>query len=245
MAYDNSARQARAQQTRRAVLTAAALAFLEHGYGGTTIRGVAEAAGVSPETVYKTFRNKVTLLKAVYDVTLAGDDEQVPIPQRPEAVAVRAATTPGEAAAAYAKLSRMISSHIGPLLNVVIGARGTDPDLDAFVRQIDSERLIGAAMLTRLWHERGWLKAAMEMGADTGTPADHARDVMWTLNSPTVYRLLKDRGWSDAAYETWLTATIVATILDEQAANATPRNAGSTGRSLGSSVAFTVDGSHQ
>jgi hypothetical protein len=61
VAYNNSARQARAQQTRRAVLIAAALAFLEHGYAGTTIRGVAEAAGVSPETVYKTFRNKVTL----------------------------------------------------------------------------------------------------------------------------------------------------------------------------------------
>jgi hypothetical protein len=163
----------------------------------------------------------------------------------PRPLAVRAATTPSQAAAAYAKLSRMISGHIGPLLSVVLGARGTDPDLDAFVGQIDSERLIGATMLTRLWHERGWLNAVIDVGADTGTPADRARDVLWTLNSPTVYQLLKDRGWSDAAYETWLTATIVATILGEQAANATPRNAGSTGQSLGSSVATTIDGSHQ
>jgi len=218
VAYDNSARQARARQTRRAVLTAAAVAFLERGYAGTTIRGIAEAAGVSPETVYKTFRNKVTLLKAVYDVTLAGDDEQVPIPQRPEALAVRSATTPREAAAAYARLSRMISGHIGPLLDVVLGARGTDPDLDAFVDQIDHERLIGATMLTRVWHERGWLDAAIDAGGDAIPPADRARDVLWTVNSPTVYQLLKKRGWSDAAYETWLAATIVATILGDQSA---------------------------
>jgi len=218
MAYDNSARQARAQQTRRAVLTAAASAFLERGYAGTTIRSVAEASGVSPETVYKTFRNKVTLLKAVYDVTLAGDDEQAPIPQRPEAQAVRAATTPSEAAAAYARLSRMISGHIGPLLDVVLGARGTDPDLAAFVDQIDDERLIGATMVTRVWHERGWLNAAVDAGRDSIPPAERARDVLWTVNSPAVYQLLKKRGWSDAAYESWLAGTIVATILGEPAA---------------------------
>jgi AcrR family transcriptional regulator len=207
VAYDNTARQARAQQTRRAVLAAAATAFLDQGYAGTTIRGVAEAAGVSPETVYKTFRNKATLLKAVYDVTLAGDDDPVPVPQRPEALAVRNATTPGDAALAYASLARMISGHVGPLLTVVLGARGTDPDLEAFVAQIDGERLFGATMVTRAWHERGWLHAAPE--------PEQARDVLWTLNSPAVYQSLKDRGWSDTAYESWLAGTILATILGE------------------------------
>lgn len=208
MAYDNTARHARAQHNRRTVLTAAASSFLEHGYAATTIRGVAEASGVSQETVYKAFKNKATLLKAVYDVTLAGDDEQVPIPQRPEAIAVRMATSPREAALAYARLARMISGHVGPLLRVVLGARATDPDLDAFVAQIDAERLMGATMVTRNWHERGWL------GEVDGTPAaEHARDVLWTLNSPAVYQLLNDRGWSDARYETWLADAIVAMIF--------------------------------
>lgn len=203
MAYDNSARHARAQQTRRSVLAAAAASFLEQGYARTTIRGVSEAAGVSQETVYKAFKNKASLLKAVYDVTLAGDDEQVPIPQRPEAIAVREAATPHDAAIAYARLARMISGHVGPLLGVVLGARSTDPDLDAFVAQIDAERLMGATMVTRRWHELHW----------TDGPAEHARDVLWTLNSPSAYQLLKDRGWSDDAYESWLARTISATIL--------------------------------
>ena len=80
--YDSSGRQARAAETRAAVLGAARTAFLADGFARTTVPGVASAAGVSVETVYKAFSNKAGLVKAVFDVAMAGDDEPIPFLQR-------------------------------------------------------------------------------------------------------------------------------------------------------------------
>ena len=43
---------------------------------------IAAAAGVSVETVYKAFGNKPGLVKAVFDVLVVGDDDDVPMMQR-------------------------------------------------------------------------------------------------------------------------------------------------------------------
>jgi AcrR family transcriptional regulator len=205
LGYDNTARAARARSTRGRILEAAAASFRAQGYGATTIRGVAGAAGVSPESVYKGFRNKATLLKAVYDRTLAGDDEPAGIPDRPGARAVAAATTPAGSAWAYARMAAEISAHIGPLLRLVYGAQGTDPDLAEFVRTTDTERLTGAGMVVAHWNRQGWLRP------DLGEPA--ARDILWALNSPYTYLQLADRGWTDDAYVEWLATTLTATLL--------------------------------
>src|SRR4051812_3313727 len=120
MAYDNSSRAAAAGATRTKVLAAARDAFLTSGYAGTTIRAVAEAAGVSQETVYKRFGNKARLLKDVYDVAMAGDEEPVPVADRPEARALRAATDPAGAAAAYGRLARALTERAGPVMRIVL-----------------------------------------------------------------------------------------------------------------------------
>ena len=69
--------------TRRRILDAAGRLFAERGYLGATLAEVAAAAGVSVQTLYNSIGSKATLLKAVYDVTLAGDDEPVPMRERP------------------------------------------------------------------------------------------------------------------------------------------------------------------
>ncbi|MFI5953043.1 TetR/AcrR family transcriptional regulator [Cryptosporangium sp. NPDC051539] len=203
MAYDNRSRAAAARATRAAVLAAAHESFLTVGYSGTTIRGVAEAAGVSQETVYKRFSGKAGLLKDVYDVAMAGDDDPVPIAERPQFRAVRDATTPAEVARAYAAYARLLTGRAGPLMQVVSSARGVDPDLDAFMRTVDGERLIGATMAVTAWSERGWLRCE----------PDRARDLVWTLISPAVWGLLTDRGWSLDDYEGWLRDSLAAMVL--------------------------------
>src|SRR3954453_3787648 len=81
-AYDSSRRQAQARQSRARVLAAARRRFLDEGYAATALPAVAAAAGVSVESIYKAFRNKAGVLKAVIDVALAGDDEPVAIIDR-------------------------------------------------------------------------------------------------------------------------------------------------------------------
>ena len=76
-AYNAERRREAAHRNRAAVLEACRDLLFRDGYQATTIRAVAERAGVSTETVYKTFGGKPGLVKALWDVTLAGDDEQI------------------------------------------------------------------------------------------------------------------------------------------------------------------------
>ena len=205
MAYDNRQRQEAARTTRARIVEAAKAGFLAHGFGGTTIRQLAEDAGVSQETIYKTFGGKAALLKSVYDVTLAGDDEDIPLAGRPEAIAVRDASSPAAAAASYAELAQLISRRIDPLLRVLLGARDTDRALAEFTRTIDEERHVGSSFYVRQWERNGWLRDDITV--------DQAIDTVWALNSPQPRWLLLDHGWSDEQYTQWLAGLIRRTIF--------------------------------
>jgi AcrR family transcriptional regulator len=205
MAYDNTARATAARATRAKVLAAAHDSFLSRGYAGTTIREVAKAAGTSQETIYKRFGGKAGLLKDVYDVAMAGDDEPVPIAQRPEYDAIRAATDVASATRAYVSLAGVLSTRSGPLMRVILSARGTDPELAAFVTTIDQERLFGSGMAIQRWADHGWLRP--------GLSVERARDLLWTLISPAVWLLLTERGWDTVEYETWLADALTSMLL--------------------------------
>src|SRR5262249_56395056 len=81
--YAGSGRRARARARGLAVVLAAGDLFERDGYRPTTIAAIAAHAGVSAESVYKGFGTKAALAKAVFDLALAGDDEPVPVAERP------------------------------------------------------------------------------------------------------------------------------------------------------------------
>lgn len=210
MPYDNRQRQASARNTRARIVEVATASFLRHGFAGTTIREVAEDAGVSPETIYKSFGGKAALLKAVYDVALVGDDAEVPLAGRPEAIAVRDAADPTTAALAYAELAQSISRRIDPLLRVVLGARDTDESLAAFARTTDAERRAGSQFYVGRWAEEGWLRDDITV--------EEAVDTVWALNSTQPRWLLLDHGWTEEEYTHWLATLIGRAIFSPVAA---------------------------
>src|SRR5690349_16397972 len=63
--------------TRRRMLEAARELFVRNGYGATTLKEIADRAGVAVQTIYFTFGNKRVLLKELVDVAIAGDLEPV------------------------------------------------------------------------------------------------------------------------------------------------------------------------
>ena len=63
--YDASGRRAAARDRRLAVLTAARELMLRDGYAATTVAAVADAAGVSAQTVFKTFGGKPGVVRAL------------------------------------------------------------------------------------------------------------------------------------------------------------------------------------
>jgi AcrR family transcriptional regulator len=196
------------RQARRRILEAAYELFLERGYPGTTMAQVARTAGVSVETVYKAFGTKAALAKQLWDVTLVGDDQPVPLARRPEFTAITAEPDPLRMLAGYAALGRVLFERLGPLLRVIVeGAQADDPELRDLLATIERERLAGAGGFVASLAGRGLLRDGLDPEA--------ARDVLWTLISHEVCRLLVDgRGWSLDRWERWLAATMADLLLD-------------------------------
>src|ERR1700754_18428 len=88
--YSSDLRGAQALRTRTQIVAAAAELFVENGYAATTIEAIAVAAGVSRKTVYTSAGSKAQLISIAYDHAIAGDDEPVPLRDRPTIKALEA-----------------------------------------------------------------------------------------------------------------------------------------------------------
>lgn len=205
--YRSLVRAEQAAGTRTRVALTAAEVFARDGYAATPVSAVARAAGVSAQTVYNAFGTKATLLKAAYDLTLAGDDQDLPLAQRPEVRALYAETDPTAFLHGYADLGRGLMQRLAPLLlRVHGGAAAGEPDLVALVETIGAERLTGTGMVVDRVAELGALRP--------GLARDEARDRIWTLNSVEVWHLVVDlRGWTPGRYATWVGEQMCAAVL--------------------------------
>lgn len=205
--YSTTLRAEQTALTRRRILDAASGLFVERGYLGTTLAGIAEAGGVSVQTVYNVVGGKSALLKAVYDVTLAGDDEPVPMAQRPAFRAMVEATDGRDCLARYAEIGRMLGERVLPLVTVLLAQAATgDPELRAFTDTIEGERAIGTASTARHVRERFGLREGLDVQA--------AADVLWALTAPELSdRLVNRRGWGWDRYEQWLGTAMADALL--------------------------------
>ena len=82
-AYNSTRRKNQAKETRRMIIEAARKLFYELGYNYATIDAIAREAGVAAETIYAIFGNKQTILMNLIQVTVVGDDENIPLLERP------------------------------------------------------------------------------------------------------------------------------------------------------------------
>src|SRR5438045_1410290 len=86
--YDTTGRRDRADRAQAHILRVAEQLFLRDGYAATTVAAIAAAAGVSVETIYKTFRGKPGLIRSIQRSGLAGAGP-VPAPDRSDEVSAR------------------------------------------------------------------------------------------------------------------------------------------------------------
>jgi AcrR family transcriptional regulator len=204
--YESKMRDEQARRTRRAVLAAAHKQFVEQGYAATTIAGIAADAGVSVETVYKTFRNKPSLAKAAFDVAAVGDDEPIPMLQREFVRRNMAEPDARKKLRSYADDLAQRAPRMGPLLLVLRDAAATDPAASEVWEQLQHERLTGMTAFAHHLHDGGHLR--------DGVSWQEARDVLWTHTSVEVWDLLvQQRGWSKKRFGKWTGQQLVAALL--------------------------------
>jgi AcrR family transcriptional regulator len=198
--------QARTRLARAAVLDAARALFLADGYGATTIDAISERAGVPEATVYRLFSSKVGILQSLIDTSIAGDEEEIPLADRPAIRSAMGDPDPSRRIAGFASIVAQVNARVGPLHRILVSASGSDPGAAALLDELTRQRQEGQRALARSLARDGALAPGLkERGA---------ADVVHALASPEVHRLLVvDRSWTPERYERWLAGTLVAQLL--------------------------------
>jgi len=203
--YDNSRRQARVRATRAQVAVAAQRLFIERGYPATTIEAIAVESDTPSATVYRLFGSKRGILNLVVDIAFGGDDEPIAFAGRPSVRSALAEPDPRQLLAAFAHLARELLDRSAPILHVLHSAADVDPEAASMLAVTASQRFTGQSRIARTLAERQQLAV---------TEAD-AADIVYTLMSPEVYRVLTiERHWSAERYEKWLATTLQAQLLE-------------------------------
>ncbi len=201
-------RSAKARATRAAIIAAAGRLFIEQGYLAPSVQLIADTARVSRATVFNSVGGKAALLRAAYDLATVGDDEPVPLPQRPEALAIRAEPDPSRAIEMYAALAANVSSRLAGIYEAFRSAAGVDSEVRAMWEQIQAERLGGA---------RGFVHIIASKATGLNCPPADAGDLIWVLIDTSLYhRLVIERDWSKQRFQTWLADAMKAQLLSTE-----------------------------
>ena len=125
------------------MVDAAGRLFLERGYGATTIEAISERADVPPATVYRLFSSKHGILKALLDVSIVGDDEDVPMADGPRSGRCSPTRDPREQLAGFVRIAVQVNARVAPLYRILVSAAGTDPDAAALLDELTRQRQHG------------------------------------------------------------------------------------------------------
>lgn len=198
--------QARTRLARAAVVDAARALFLERGYGATTVEAISERADVPPATVYRLFSSKPGILKALLDVSIAGDDDAVPVAERPQVQTLADGPDPREQLAGFAAFVAQVNARVAPIYRILVSAADTDPEAAALLDGVTRQRQQGQRVIARSLSRSGALRP--------GVRERDAADMIHALLSPELYRLLVvDRTWPVARYQRWLTDLLIDQLL--------------------------------
>jgi AcrR family transcriptional regulator len=202
--YTSAVRQEQAAQTRARIVAAAAALFEGRGYARTSIRQIAEEAGVAPDTVYAAFGSKPRVLTAVIDRRLQGGHGVANVMERPDVLTVRDEQDQHRQLELLGESLSHIVEEVAPAFELMRAAAHTEPAMAKVYAEMQGYRLRNMAVAV------GWLAARGRLRL----PEDEAAETLWTLASPDTARQLREhRGWSRERYAAWLTDTLTRTLL--------------------------------
>lgn len=198
-AYRSTLRDEHTLVTRNAILDAAHELFLEDGYTATSIRKIADRAGVSEQTVYNNFGDKPTLLYEVGNRVVSGERSD---DGRDLLGEITAETDPLRRIEMIAAESRRTYEEgMLQLESMLLDAAGSEPRV--------AEIAAGA------WHqkyediERVFPAVFPEEVRNGDFDLDEAIDLVYAVQSAASIRILiEDRNWSWDKYERLLVTTL-------------------------------------
>ena len=205
--YNSTRRALQAEQTRAEVLRAAVARFRETGWAGTTLAAIADAAGVSVETIYNGFGSKKGLLRAAMDMAVVGDAEPVPFVERAEFHSLAEGSI-DERIASGAEVVAATHERSAGVWQAIVEAAGADEEVAAWRLELEQGRRIDAGR-----------SAALMLGR---APDEQLTTMLWVLYSPETYgKLVHDAGLTREEYKAFLVEASRRLIPDVQATQGT------------------------
>ena len=198
--YNSALRQEQAQLTLRRILDAARRLLAKGTYSAVTMEEIAAEAGVSYQTVYAVFGNKLRVAQAIIEegwphvseaFELIAEGRQSDDPEVWLRVAARVARRILEVCADLPRFMR----------------ESGDPTLLARYQRNEEGRYADFGEVSELLERSGHLRK--------GLSAEEARAVLWGLTGADWYCLLVfQRGWTPDRYEEWLSQALIDLLLE-------------------------------
>ena len=204
--YRSQMREVRRAATRAAVCRAATELFVERGYVATTITAIAEAAGVSAQTVYDNFGTKRDLLRVIAHEAAVGD-----VATMLDATWVREVEAEPDQWRRWELMRQAAASVLTaalPLAAVVKAAAPHEPEIEALWMEMEAQRRRDCQGLVALLLAAGPLRL---LEAD-------ATDLVWALSRTTdLYAMLvNERSWPASKAVAAVSDTIARAILPDR-----------------------------
>lgn len=204
--------QSKAQQahaTRQRITAAASELFVRDGFLTTTMAGIAGEAGVAVQTLYLAFGNKTAILRAAVDHAIGGDDEPIPVLERPWWQEMTDEPDGPRALTVFINSSGEIIRRLSPLYQVVRAA-AADPEVGEILDRNKHERHAGfAAVVDQLSRKPGFSKTLS---------VDDATGVLYAVQSEESYALLvEEHGWGFKIWRDWALRTVTAELFPKPA----------------------------
>lgn len=191
-------RAERADATRRRIAAAARLLFARDGYAATTLKAVADEAGVAVQTVYAVHGSKAGILRDLRVVAVSQPEADLTVRE-----AVRQ-TTPSRALDLFARSIRLRWELAGDIVAIHHDAAMSDPSVRPEVDAVLAIRRNGIAAFA----------GSVGPGLRPSMTVTRAAAVIDALTLYELYAELVDvHGWSADDYETWLARALRSELL--------------------------------
>jgi AcrR family transcriptional regulator len=205
--YQSRVRTSAAAATRAEIRGAATRLFVEKGYTATTMREIAETAGVSERTVYAVFPTKVALLNEAIGVAIVGDDLPVPAAERDDFRAALDERDGKKALELFVNGASEVLERAGALMMAGYEAAGTDAELRQAAKAGDQARASDFTVIVNALADHGALR--------DDVPREQATDILLALASPQVHQMLRHhRGRSVEEYRVVILHALERALLD-------------------------------
>lgn len=217
MAGVKTTRRTKAEATRRGIIRAAHAEFVDRGFHGATMAGIAQRAGVASQTVYFVFHTKAELISAVIDTAVMGEEDPQPPQSQQWWKDMAAEPDATRSLRIFVRGAGDLFARAAAISEVLRAAALTDDEVRRTHHHHEQLRWTGFRQVLQMLEHKAPLKE--------GRTLDQATDAFMTVFGDSTYHLLtSERGWSHAQVIDWLCDTLPGLLLADSGRATGPAN---------------------